>query len=217
MSRAPLVLEYIFEGRQRGYNFTSPTQGYSEDMLRAIWRNAMPRGQGWRAEKYIGTEALKCFPVTRAHIAISQVTVTDQRDESNRGGIRRAVIEVIAADAYLPFLRKRYDSLSASIQNDAKELLTYWQRIRMLNRMPKKHRKAEQLVLTHPYSTAADWRVIEAVVLSLALNPIGPLLSWRRPISLTTLTLNHQEESALVGMPTDKTRDITKVPVFRVV
>jgi hypothetical protein len=38
-----LVLEYVFEGHQRGYNFTSSTKGFSDTVLKTIWRTAMPR------------------------------------------------------------------------------------------------------------------------------------------------------------------------------
>ncbi len=52
-----LVLEYVLNSRRPGYNFTTPTNGFSDSTLKAIWQQAMPRGQGWR--HYIGAQSLK--------------------------------------------------------------------------------------------------------------------------------------------------------------
>lgn len=77
-----LVIDYVLEGHQRGYNFTSSTQGFHDDVLKSIWRAAMPKGQGWGA--YVGARSLKAFALEDSRLALSEVTVTDRRDESGR-------------------------------------------------------------------------------------------------------------------------------------
>ena len=103
-----LVIEYVLEGHQRGYNFTSSTQGYSDDDLKTIWRNAMPRGQGWSA--FVGARSLKCFPLDEhgLRVVACETVVTDMIDENGRGGIRRATIQVMARADYLTYLDRRF-------------------------------------------------------------------------------------------------------------
>ncbi|NJL56806.1 hypothetical protein HC928_17885 [bacterium] len=81
-----LVIEYVHEGHQRGYNFTSPTDGYTDAALKQVWRGAMPRGQGWGAEGLAGAHALKSFVLDDGRVALSRVTVTDQADDAGRRG-----------------------------------------------------------------------------------------------------------------------------------
>lgn len=210
---APLVLEYVFEGPQRGYNFTSPTHGYAEDTLKAIWRSAMPRGQGWT--QYVGAESRKCFALPNGKWVSSHVTVTDLADEGGRRGIRRAVIEVVPLHAYGAYLRQCLEALPAGVRDDADQQIAYWQRTRTLDRLAGKIKKAEHLILTHPYSTLADWRFVEAVVLKLAITPIGPLKAWGQRLGFTTLALAHHEEAPLVAMPAEKVATIRDVPVVK--
>ena len=85
MPARQLVIDYVLEGHQRGYNFTSSTDGYSDAELKLIWRRAMPRGQGW--SQYIGARSLKCFPLDgQRRAAVCETVVTAQRDEHGRGG-----------------------------------------------------------------------------------------------------------------------------------
>ena len=95
-----LVLEYVFEGHKRGYNITSPTNGFNDDTLKTVWRNAMPRGQGWGADAYIGARSLKSFPLPDGRIALADVHVTGLHDESGRGGIRKAVVDIMQPGEY---------------------------------------------------------------------------------------------------------------------
>lgn len=204
MSDAPLVIEYVLAGEQRGYNFTTPTRGYSEDVLKVIWRSAMPRGQGWG--KYIGAESLKGFALPDGRYALCSVSVTDNTDESGRKGIRRAEISVYDLMAYRAALRRRFETLPVGVQDDARFEHDHLRRRLALNRID---RKASRLALTHPYDTLADWRFVEALAILLTLEPLGTLKGWRAPVSLTTLALSHREESALVGLPQDRAAAIT--------
>lgn len=209
----PLIIEYVLEGAQRGYAFTSPTHGYAEDTLKVIWRGAMPRGQGWA--DYTGAESWKCFPLPVGGWASVQISVTDQADESGRRGIRRAVVEVVPLHAYGAHLRARLDALPQGVRDDAERQIMAWQRTRTLERLAGAVKKAGQLVLAHPYSTLADWRFVEAVTVRLALNPFGPLKAWGQRLAFTTLALAPHEEAPLVALPASKASMLKHIPVLK--
>jgi hypothetical protein len=210
-----LVIEYVFEGQQRGYNFTSATRGYADETLKIIWRSAMPRGQGWSA--CTGAASLKCFLLPDRNMAVSQVTVTDQQDESGRKGIRRAVIDVVSPSEYDRLLRERLLALPAGIQKDADYHLEEWRRTRMLERLAGKLRKAGQLVLSHKYTTPADWLVVEAVILKLTLTSHPVLRTLKVPLNFTTMALEYRDEAPLVGLPADRAAKIQNIPVLPVI
>jgi hypothetical protein len=213
----PLVIEYVMEGQQRGYNFTSPTHGYSEALLRYIWRSAMPRGQGWGA--YIGAESLKTLALPEGRMALAHMTVTDQQDEIGRRGIRRTVITVFAQVEYPRVLNTLFTALPASIQQDADHHLREWARGRTLERLANPIKRARQLLFAHTYTTMADWRVVEAVMFRLALltHPPRALHPLGKPLLLTTLALQHTEESPLLSMPAEKTAAIHNVPKLTII
>lgn len=200
-----LVLEYVFEGHKRGYNFTSSTKGFSDDILKVIWRNAIPRGQGWGS--YEGARSLKCFMLEGGGVALSDVTVTDQRDESGRGGIRRAVIDVLPVSSALDYLERRFHHYPEAVQEQAEKKLNFGLRTRLSMPRPNKN---PQIILSYPYSTPADWEVVEAMVVKFSLN-------MRRKINpFTTLALDYREESRLVVLPQDRAQRIDDIPVMRV-
>ncbi|MCS7070592.1 MAG: hypothetical protein NZM00_03745, partial [Anaerolinea sp.] len=87
-----LTLDYVLTGQRRGYTLT-PADAVPPEVYRAIWRWALPRGQGWDAPAYRGARALKCFSVDAHTAAMSAVAITDLRDELGRGGIKRASIQ----------------------------------------------------------------------------------------------------------------------------
>ncbi|MBZ0289190.1 MAG: hypothetical protein K8I30_16335, partial [Anaerolineae bacterium] len=141
-----LVLEYVFEGHQRGYNFTSPTRQFSDAILKAIWRTAMPRGQGWGG--YQGAQSLKTFGLEGGGVAVADVTVTDQRDESGRAGIRRAVIDVMPRDKYHEFLQQRWQGYHPAVRTHAEQRFTAGLRARIIDRAARD----AQIVFAGSYS-----------------------------------------------------------------
>ncbi|MBI5668871.1 MAG: hypothetical protein HZC41_12765 [Chloroflexi bacterium] len=193
----PLVLEYVFEGHQRGYNFTSPTRGYSDATLKTIWRYAMPRGQGWNA--YIGARSLKSFLLDDGRVALSEVTVTDLRDESGRGGIRQAVIQVMYPGAYHEYLKDRLRRYPHTVQAQVDRWPSFGQRKRLLERGV---RGAAQTVCVYPYTSPDAWQTAEAITLKLATAPGLLLRSGILPF--TTLALDYRDESPLVVLPADR-------------
>jgi hypothetical protein len=200
-SYAPLVIEYVTEGRegsQRGYSFTSPTRGYSEQDLKRIWQRAMPRGQGWA--QYIGARSLKCFGLASGRIAISNVQVTDQQDESGRRGIRRAEVMTFSQGEYSAHLRELWDTLPEGIQNDARFQWDYWRKLRLIESQLGKIRRKNQLILTHRYTSMTDWQVVEGIILYVGLRP-SLLPAFSPPFDWTTLALDYQDEGTFVAVP----------------
>src|SRR5690606_41945434 len=65
-----LVIEYATGGKRPGYRFRPPVDGIDEATRSAVWRHALPRGQGWGAEGFAGARSLKCFPVGRGTVAV---------------------------------------------------------------------------------------------------------------------------------------------------
>ena len=205
MSR--LVIEYVFEGHRRGYNFTSPTDGYDDDVLKAIWRYAMPRGQGWGAEVYGGARSIKCFALNYGEVAVSEVTVTSLEDENGRRGIRRAVVDVMSANVFAHHLRSRLDGYPAEVRMVANEKYAYVQR-----NFPRL-KKDKSLILGHTFTTPQDWWVMEALVLKLVIKPLKQMQHWEGFVPFTTLALDYHNSSRVVALPADKTSDIAKNPV----
>lgn len=202
-----LTIEYVLEGQQRGYNFTSSTQGFNDDTLKSVWRTAMPRGQGWGA--YIGAHSYKCFPLADGRIALSDVTVTDQKDESGRAGIRRAQVSVCQPGEYGDLLLKTLKRYPVHIQTEAFRKPGFFEK----RRIPKV-RGEKQVILSHPYANVTAWQLIEALILKSALEDFQP--SWGNRITpFTTLALDYREESTLVVMPEAKASALRE-PVIRI-
>lgn len=214
MDNAPVVVEYVLEGEKRGYRITTPTHHLREDVTKKIWQNAMPRGQGW--SKYTHAQSLKCFPLPDGQMAVSEVVVTDDEDESGRKGIRRAEVQVMNIARYHDFLDKRFANLPAGVQNDAHQQIKSWRRLRNLERMPRKQSKTDQLVITHPFTAMPDWRFIEGVVLLLTLSPWAYVQRWTRPFSLTTLALASSGEGNIVAVPQGHLRNTKNIPVLHI-
>jgi hypothetical protein len=194
----PLIIEYVTEGTSRGYNFTTPTRGYSEEDIKTIWQRAMPRGQGWA--QYIGAHSLKCFRLASGRIAISNVSVTDQQDESGRRGIRRAQITVLSPRDYPGYVRELWDELPQGIQNDARFQWEYWRKLRAVEHNLGKIRRKNQLILTQLFTTMTDWQLIEGIILYLTLKP-SLISAFSPPFDWTTLALDYQDEASVVAVP----------------
>lgn len=204
-----LVIEYMMEGHRRGYDFTSPTAGFADEVLKTVWRSAMPRGQGWNAPAYAGARALKSFLVGD-FVAVSDVTVTDARDESGRGGIRRALVDIMGFGDYTAHLDSRLRAYPPGVRATLERLPTLAQQMKL---MRPNARKNGQLVLAQAYTGPRDWDVTEALVLKLALALFPPVARQAGIVLFTTLALDPREESPLVALPAAKARQLKGVPV----
>lgn len=200
----PLVIEYVFVGHERGYNFTSPTHGYDDATLKAVWRQAMPRGQGWGADTYQGARMLKCFPLDDRRVGLAEVTVTDLQDEHGRRGIRRAEVDVLSTDAAVERLRARLTGYPPDVQAtiDGRPTLRQWWHI-VADALPGLKRDS-QVVLARPYTGPTDWMLVEAFVLKVALSRLIPLRRWGKITPFTTLALDYRDESRLVALPAQR-------------
>lgn len=210
-----LTIGYLLEGTRRGYNFTSPTDGVDPETLKAVWRGAMPRGQGW--DKYPDAASLKCFPLESGEAAICDVTLTDMQDEVGRRGIRRATINVLLPRDYQRLLVERLHALPPALVREAERRLGSheWELLFRKYRDTKKPKTIikPQTILAYPYS-AEGWRFVEACILLLAtrstlltnLIEISPAINpfADRLLSFTTLALDYREEGRIVALPLDK-------------
>lgn len=197
-----LIIEYVFEGHQRGYNFTSPTNGFNDDTLKLVWRTAMPRGQGWGAEVYVGARSLKTFALPDGRIALADVVVTGQKDEGGRGGIRRTVVDIMQPGEYQDMLVRRFHSYPPDVQQEASRKPGFGRR-----RLPKVHGTA-QVVLSHPYMQAQLWQMVEALILHAALEALGKRWLGGQFFTFTTLALEYREESQLVVLPAQRASEL---------
>lgn len=197
-----LVLEYVFEGHKRGYNITSPTNGFNDDTLKTVWRSAMPRGQGWGAPVYETAHSLKSFSLPDGRIALADVNVTGLRDESGRGGIRKAVVDIMQPGEYLDALRMRLTHYPQSIQIEANRKPGFGRR-----RIPKVQGDS-QTVLSHPYKTADAWQLIEALILVEAIELLDRRWLGSKYFSFTTLALEYRDESQLVVLPESRATEL---------
>ncbi len=222
-----LTIGYVLDGARRGYNFTTPTDGIDPATLKAIWRGAMPRGQGW--DQYPATPALKCFPLDSGEVAICEVVVTDLVDEVGRQGIREAAIRILTAREYQAHLLDRLGALPAATVADAERKLTSheWELLFKKYRDAKKPKSIlkPQTILAYPYSPNG-WQFVEACLLLLAtrstlltnLIEISPAINpfADRILSFTTLALDYREGGRLVGLPLDKIRTFDGIPYINI-
>jgi hypothetical protein len=198
-----LKIEYALEGDQRGYRFTTPTQHIPDETLRTVWRNAMPRGQGWG--NYVGAQSLKCFPVDDAHWALSETTVTDQQDESGRRGIRRTSIQLMRHDACVKYLRTYVEGF------DRDNHRHHGPPMRAITDKAKgKLHGDKPLILLHNYTTAVHWTWAEVATIVIALSRIG--IFGGHIVPFTTLALDPREELQLVTIPQGQTLPTSKTP-----
>jgi hypothetical protein len=207
-----LVIDYLLEGQRRGYTIISPTDGIPPENVKAIWREAMPRGQAWN--EYIGARSLKCWVLPGGEAALCEVRVTRRADEAGRTGIRQAHVHVGTAAEIHAVLLNRLAALPAAVVSDAERKLASkeWQLLF------RKHREAHaprrmlkpQTILSRPYS-AEGWSFVEACILLLAtratlltnLIEVSPRINpfADRLLSFTTLALDVRDETRLVGVP----------------
>lgn len=197
-----LVIEYLFEGHKRGYNFTSPTNGFNDDTLKTVWRSAMPRGQGWGAAVFEGAQSLKTFPLPDGRIALAEVTVTGARDEGGRGGIRRAVVDIMQPGEYADALRPRLAAYPPLAQAAASRKPGFGRRT-----MPKVSGD-KQIVLSHPYMQGDSWQVVEAIILHEAVEHLNRRWGGAHYFSFTTLALDYREESQVVVLPEARAEEL---------
>jgi len=199
-----LVLEYVLEGHKRGYNFTSSTQGFHDDVLKSIWRKAMPRGQGWNAAVYAGARSLKSFWLEDGRMALSETVVTDMRDESGRGGIRRAVVSVMQPGEYVEVLRARLAEYPETVHRQT------------VHRLLPSPRGDKQVILSHPYNDSTGWQTVEVLLLRHALKlAAGGFIRSGRMVPFTTLALDYREEGQMVALPEEKARAVKDRNIVR--
>jgi hypothetical protein len=212
----PLVIEYRMDGHERGYNYTSDTSAYSDETLKHVWRHAMPRGQGWGAPQYAEAQTLKCFTLPHSsEVAFSQISVTPDHDEQGRGGIRRAVIDVMPEREYADYLTQYMARYPASVQTELARLPTLSQRTRITSATLPYVRRSNRLVLARPYRDRAQWLVMEGMIIKLALSPPKSMANWGPIIPFTTLTLSAHDEGQILGLPADRVSEGEKVPMVR--
>lgn len=219
-----LTIGYVLEGARRGYSFTTPTDGVDPDALKAIWRGAMPRGQGW--EQYADVAALKCFTLDGGEAVVCDVALTDMQDEVGRKGIRRAEIRLLSPREYQDHLLERLRALPKAVVAHAERKL-YSREWELLFKKYRDTRKPKtilkpQTILAYPYRDAGDWRFVEACILLLAtrstlltnLIEISPTINpfADRILSFTTLALDYREEGRIVALPLDRMRAFPDVP-----
>jgi hypothetical protein len=220
-----LTIDYVLDGRRRGYNFITPTDGIDPEILKAIWRGAMPRGQGWSADIYRGAKSLKCFPLPSGEVAVCETTITDLRDELGRSGIRRTVIELMTIRAYGDYLKSKLNALPQHLtaKADAKLSSREWQLLFKKNREAKRPKTMikPQTILAYPYRRDG-WQFVEVCILLLAtrstmltnlieMSPkVNPFAD--KVLSFTTLALDHQEEGRIVAVPLDRACEFDAVP-----
>ncbi len=209
-----LVIEYHLNGSQPGYRYRPPVDDFDEQTLKSIWRQAMPRGQGWSADAYQAATSLKCFPVDRKTMAISRVEVTGQQDEVGRSGIRRADITVLPQQTLFSTLEQMQKSYPAAVQQAAQKKMSAYLWRRLLNKIVPRLKDGKQAVLAYPYAGPESWQVIELLVMRIVTAPGVRLLEgWGSAPSFTTLALDWREESRIVALPLDR---VKSAPAIRI-
>jgi len=211
-----VVIDYGLDGRQPGYHFAE-TGGLDQPALRTIWAQAMPRGRGWAADRYLGARSLKAFRVDARRAALSQVLVTDRQDEGGRRGIRRAEIDVLPLADIPAYLKARLEAYPLEVRQAAGERLGMGRWVRVLERALPRPGSSDRAVLGHPFRDAAGWTLIEFMVLYMATRwALRAVRGWPPLVPFTTLALDVQEEGTLVAVPWDQAQALGLRGVIRV-
>jgi hypothetical protein len=200
-----LVIEYALEGRQRGYTYTSETRGFNDDTLKYVWRTCMPRGQGWGAAEFQQARSLKSFTLPDGRVALSDVVVTDARDESGRAGIRKAVIDILQPGEYVEALQQRFLAYPSNVQAEGSRKPGFGRR-----RVPRVGE--EQVICSHPYMQVQQWQLVEALILHTAITRMEGWLGGQL-LCFTTLALDYRDESPLVVLPESRAQQVREVRV----
>lgn len=202
-----LEITYRLDGQHRGYQYVGSTAGFNDDTLKAVWRTAMPRGQGWGSPVYQGAHALKSFSLPDGRFALSETRVTDQQDENGRTGIRYARIEIMQPSEYGELLSNRLNQFPEWVQNEVHRDMGLFGR----RRIPSVSAN-EQVVLSRSYN-ADDWILVEAFVLSAAVKEYHRRWRGSHFVAFTTLALDWRGESPLVVVPTDRSAGVKTVSI----
>lgn len=212
-----LTIEYNLTGVRRGYAFTTPTDDIDPEIIKTLWRNAMPRGQGWGDPALVGARSIKSFLLHTGEIALCDVTVTDLHDELGRTGIRHAAIQIMTIKEQQEALKKRLADMPAELVAHAESKLTSreWQLMFRKRRgeQPPASFVKPQTILAAPYDMNG-WGFVEACILLLAtratllanLIEVSPSVNpfADRALSFTTLALDSKDETRLIAIPLDK-------------
>jgi hypothetical protein len=220
-----LTLDYVLDGARRGYAFTTPTDDLPPDVVRVLWRNAMPRGTGWDDPAWVGARSLKSFALPNGEIALCDVTVIDQRDEMGRAGIRKAAIHILPLRDHHALLSARLTDLPAVVVSAAESKLTSreWALLfrKRRSQQPPASLVKPQTILAYPY-TPDGWTFVEACILllatratllanlievSAAINPFAD-----RALAFTTLALDSRDETRLIALPLARAQTLPHTP-----
>jgi hypothetical protein len=126
------------------------------------------------------------------------------RDESGRGGIRRAVVSVMQPGEYLEVLKTHLSQYSDALHRHIE------------HRSLPNPRGDKQLIFCHPYADAARWQTVEAMILRQALRlASNGIIRSGRIIPFTTLALDYHDEGQIVVLPEDKARTVKNENVVR--
>jgi hypothetical protein len=208
-----VTIEYDLDGKRPGYKF-GQTGGLTDALLKEVWRHAMPRGQGWGAEIYVGARSLKSFWLD-GRAALSEVVVTDQQDEAGRRGLRRAEINIFPAAEMSGVLHRHLSAYPEILRQEASRRLTLgtWKHI-LDGALPKLAQHPAQVILSYPFSGSEAWQLVEVLTLQLVNSwLLRAIPGWGPASSFTTLALTPLDESRLVALPMDRARRVVNAPV----
>ncbi|MDZ4765690.1 MAG: hypothetical protein SGI73_14160 [Chloroflexota bacterium] len=220
-----LTLDYVLMGERRGYTFTTPTDDLAPEIVKALWRSAMPRGANWDDPALVGARALKSFALHTGEIALCEVVVTDRRDEVGRAGIRTATIHILTLREQQAMLARRLAEMPAALVANAEAKLTSREWALMFRKrrtqQPPTSLVKPQTILAYPYDPAG-WRFVETCILLLAtratllanLIEVSPTVNpfADRALSFTTLALDSRDETRLIAVPLARARTLDDLP-----
>src|SRR5262249_1133935 len=146
--------------------------------------------------------SLKSFPLPDGRIALADVAVTGLRDESGRGGIRKAGVDIMQTGGYLDTLRTRLQSYPQKVKLETSR------KPRFGHRRMTKIQGDSQVVVSHLYTTADNWQMIEALILAEAIELLDRRWLGSKYFSFTTLALEYRDESQVVVLPESRANEL---------
>jgi hypothetical protein len=192
MPSSERIYKISYDGKEkRGYTYNLPPE-LDSNTQSEIFKQVLPGESSnakWAQAVYVGAQIVKAFLAGKELIVVSRLKVSDKQDQVGRQGIREGTYQLLNEEQYVAFLRQLVSDPDLFSKKFGWFRLT--QALFLLS-------TGTRIIITAKYTNKDKWKEVEELALALALIAT---LRLRKFISVTTLTLQVQEETSIIAVP----------------